>query len=58
VRVFNLLHDPAASIVATATAAVATVVTNLLPMVWLVAALVWLSHVVIGRAVGDKPRHG
>ena len=58
VRAFNLLHDPAGSIVATATAAVATVVTGILPMIWLVAALVWLSHVVIGRAVGDKPRHG
>jgi hypothetical protein len=47
----NLLHQPVAAAVAVAIAATAMV-----PGFWLVGALVWLSHVVIGWAVGDVPR--
>jgi hypothetical protein len=47
-----------AALSAVAIAAVGTVATGLLPMIWLVAALVWLSHVVIGWAVGDVLRLG
>jgi hypothetical protein len=35
---------------------VAIAATGVVPIVWLVGALVWLSHVVIGRAFGDVPR--
>jgi hypothetical protein len=51
----GLLHQPVAA-VAVAGGVVAGVATGLVPIVALVAALVWLSHVVIGRAVGDVPR--
>jgi hypothetical protein len=47
----NLLHQPVAPAVAVAIAA-----TGVVPIVWLVASLVWFSHIVIGRAVGDVPR--
>lgn len=50
--VFNVLHHPALPV-----AAVAIAATGFVPAVWLVAALVWLSHIVIGRGVGDVPRH-
>jgi F420H(2)-dependent quinone reductase len=56
VQAFNLLHHPVAPIAAVAVATVATVATGLLPMIWLVGALVWLSHIVIGRGLGDVPR--
>lgn len=51
-RAFNLLHHPVA-----AAAAVAVAATGIVPVVGLVAALVWLSHVVIGFGVGDVRRH-
>jgi hypothetical protein len=49
----NLLHQPAAPLVAVALAA-----TGLVPIVWLVGSLVWLGHVIAGRGVGDVPRKG
>jgi hypothetical protein len=49
----NLLHQPAAPLVAIALALAAT---GLVPIVWLVGSLVWLGHVVAGRGVGDVPR--
>ena len=47
----DLLHQPVAPAMAVAIAA-----TGVVPVVWLVGSLVWFSHVVIGRAVGDAPR--
>jgi len=53
----NLLHHPASALVALAIAAIgAAAVSGAAPVVWLVASFVWLSHVVIGRAIGDVPR--
>jgi hypothetical protein len=49
----NLLHQPVAAIVALAISA-----TGLVPILWLVGSLVWVSHVVIGWAIGDRPRGG
>ena len=51
-RAFNLLHHPVAP-----AAAVVLAATGIVPVVWLVGALVWFSHVVIGRGVGDVRRH-
>jgi hypothetical protein len=51
----GLLHQPVAAVAVAGAVAVA-VATGLVPIVALVAALVWLSHVVIGRSVGDVPR--
>jgi hypothetical protein len=51
--VFNVLHHPAVP-----AAAVAVAATGFFPPVFLVGALVWLGHVVIGWGVGDVPRHG
>jgi hypothetical protein len=51
-RAFNLLHHPVAPAVAIAIAA-----TGVVPTVWLVGALVWLGHLVIGWGVGDVRRH-
>ena len=51
--VFNVLHHPVVPVLAVAVAA-----TGLVPAVWLVGAIVWLGHVVIGWGVGDVPRHG
>ena len=50
-RAFNVLHHPVAPAVAVVIAA-----TGVVPVVWLVGALVWLSHVVIGWGVGDVRR--
>ena len=47
----DLLHQPVVAALAVAIAA-----TGVVPVAWLVASLVWFSHVVIGRAVGDAPR--
>ena len=47
----NLLHQPVAVMVAVAIAA-----TSVAPVLWLVGTLVWLSHVVAGRAINDVPR--
>jgi hypothetical protein len=52
----NLLHQPVAPAMAVAVAATGVVATGVVPVVWLVASLVWFSHIVIGRAVGDAPR--
>ena len=51
VRAFNLLHHPAAAV-----AAVVVTATGVVPAVWLVGALVWLGHNVIGLGVGDVRR--
>jgi hypothetical protein len=55
--VHNLLHQPGAAIVAVGVGA-AAVAMGLLPIVWLVAGLIWLGHLVAGLAVGDVPRSG
>ena len=57
VRVFNVLHHPA-SPVAVAVVTAAGVELNVVPVVALVASLVWFGHVVIGLGVGDVPRRG
>lgn len=57
VRVFNVLHHPASPVVAAVVTA-AGVELNLIPIIALVASLVWLGHVVIGLGVGDVPRRG
>ena len=57
--VHGLLHQPAlaAAALALALAGVASGVTSgAAPVIGLVAALVWVSHVVIGWGVGDIPR--
>jgi hypothetical protein len=56
IPLFNFLHQP---MVAAASVAVATVgvVGGLLPMIVLVATLVWASHIVIGWGLGDVIRH-
>ena len=51
-QTFNLLHHPAA-----AAGAVAIAASGLVPVIWLVGALVWSSHLVIGWGVGDVRRH-
>jgi hypothetical protein len=55
VRVFNVLHHPASPVAATVITA-AAVELNALPMIAVVASLVWFGHVVIGLGVGDVPR--
>jgi hypothetical protein len=53
----DLLHQPVAAVVAVAMSAGGMVaVSGAAPLVCLVGSLVWVSHVVIGRAVGDVPR--
>ena len=47
----SVLHQPAAAL-----AAVAITATGIVPIVWLVGALIWLGHVVVGGGVGDVPR--
>ena len=47
----GVLHQPVVVILAVAVAA-----TGVVPVLWLVGALVWLGHVVAGRAIGDMPR--
>lgn len=49
--IHGLLHQPVAPAIAVAIAA-----TGVVPVAWLVASLVWFSHVVIGRAISDVPR--
>ncbi len=49
----NLFHHRVAAVVAVAVSA-----TGVVPVLWLVASLVWLCHVVIGWAIGDVPRGG
>lgn len=57
--IHDLLHRPVAAVVAVAMSAAGMVVASgAAPVVGLVGSLVWLSHVVIGRAVGDVPRPG
>ena len=51
-RAFNLLHHPIAPATAVVIAA-----TGVVPTLWLVGALVWAGHVVIGWGVGDVRRH-
>lgn len=47
----NVLHQPIVVMVAVVIAAMGVV-----PVLWLVGALIWLSHVVAGRGIGDVPR--
>lgn len=47
----DVLHQPVIAL-----AAVAIAATGIVPVVWLVGALVWLGHVIVGRGVGDVPR--
>ena len=49
--IHGLLHQPVVPAMAVVIAA-----TGVVPVAWLVGSLVWFSHVVIGRAVGDAPR--
>jgi hypothetical protein len=49
----NLLHHPVGPVVAAAITA-----TGVVPIVWLVASLVWLGHIVVGLGVGDVARSG
>jgi hypothetical protein len=57
VPLFNLLHHPLVALSAVVVAVGGTV-NDLVPMVALVAALVWFSHIVIGWGLGDVMRHG
>lgn len=53
----NLLHHPAVALTAVLVAAAGTVAeSGAAPVVVLVGALIWVSHVVIGFAVGDVRR--
>jgi hypothetical protein len=56
-RAFNVLHHPVAPAAAVAISTVAVAVAGVVPAIWLVGSLVWFSHIVIGRGVGDVPRH-
>lgn len=56
IRVSNVLHQPLVAFAALAIAA-AGAVSSIVPIVVLVATLVWSSHVVIGWGVGDGIRH-
>lgn len=47
----NVLHQPLVPLVAIAIGA-----TGIVPALWLVGSLVWLGHVMAGRALGDVPR--
>jgi hypothetical protein len=49
----NVLHQPAAAIMA-----VAVTAAGFVPIAWLVASLVWLGHIVVDWGVGDVPRRG
>ena len=51
----NVLHQPLAAGVAVATAGAATLA-GLPVAFWLVGALVWLGHLIVGWGVGDVPR--
>jgi hypothetical protein len=55
VLAFNVLHHPVAALAAAAVGAIGAA-TGWLPTVFLVAALVWFSHIVIGWGVGDGIR--
>jgi hypothetical protein len=50
----NLLHHPLPATLAVPVA-LAGVADGILPIVWLVASLVWFSHIVAGWGVGDVP---
>jgi len=54
--VHNVLHQPLLAAGALTVAAVAIATTNVLPIFWLVGALVWIGHVIVGWGVGDVPR--
>jgi hypothetical protein len=53
---FNLLHNPLVAFAAVAVVAAAVVI-GIVPMVAVVATLVWFSHIVIGWGLGDVIRH-
>jgi len=54
-RLHDLLHQPLIATVALSLS-LAVAPSGVVPAVVLVATLVWFSHVVIGRGVGDMPR--
>ncbi|HJP88185.1 MAG TPA: hypothetical protein VJ850_04055 [Candidatus Limnocylindrales bacterium] len=54
-RISNLLHHPLVAFAAFAVAA-AGAANDLIPVVVLVATVIWVSHIVIGWAVGDGIR--
>jgi hypothetical protein len=51
VPLFNALHQPLVPVAVTAVA-----LTGLVPPLWLVAGLAWLSHIVVDWALGDGLR--
>jgi hypothetical protein len=53
----NVLHQPLAAAAAVAIAGAATVA-GVPVAFWLVGALVWLGHLIVGWGVGDVPRPG
>lgn len=54
--IHDVLHQPLLAVGALAVAAVAIATTDVLPIFWLVGALVWVGHVIVGWGVGDVPR--
>jgi hypothetical protein len=56
IPVFNLLHQPLVALLAFIFAGGAAV-NGLMPVYWVVATLVWVSHIVIGWGIGDVVRH-
>src|SRR4029078_13107271 len=53
VPLFNLMHHPIVPVTLLAVAA-----TGVLSAFWLVAAMAWLSHIVVDWALGDGLRSG
>ena len=51
----NVLHQPLAAAAAVAIAGVATLV-GVPVAFWVVGALVWLGHLIVGWGIGDVPR--
>jgi hypothetical protein len=51
----DALHQPLVAVGVLAVAAVAVATTNVLPIFWLVGALVWVGHIMVGWGVGDVP---
>jgi hypothetical protein len=55
--IHNVLHHPLLAGAAAVTA-IALTPTGMLPIFWLVGALVWVGHIVAGWGVGDIPHGG
>lgn len=56
IPMFNLLHHPLVAL-ATFVLVAGAVINGIVPVVVLVATLVWVSHIVIGWGLGDVLRH-